>query len=51
VTVTSSYYHSSLGVDVPAYNLTTSWGADFNRFDNVGTSLWVLMQVREGVEE
>jgi len=43
--ITTSHYHSPLGVDVPAWNLTTMWTRDLRRFDNVITGLWVLYQV------
>ena len=33
-------------MDVPPWNITTSWTRDLRRFDNVITGLWVLYQVR-----
>lgn len=48
-TITTSHYHSSIGVEVPAWNITnTSWTRDMRRFDNIFTALWVLYQVRRG---
>ncbi len=44
--ITTSHYHSRIGVEVPPYELTTSWTRDLRRFDNVITALWVLYQVR-----
>ena len=46
-TVTNSYYHDSIGVAVPPWNLTTTWGTngELTRFDNVLMAFWVLFQV------
>ncbi|KAG1653438.1 hypothetical protein FOA52_010471 [Chlamydomonas sp. UWO 241] len=46
-TITTSYYHSALGVDVPPWTLDTKWGdnGNLNRFDNVIMALWVLIQM------
>lgn len=44
-TITTSYYHSAIGVEVPPWNITTSWTRDLRRFDNIFTGLWVLFQV------
>eukprot|EP00798_Chlamydomonas_sp_ICE-L_P001589 gene1589-32977_t len=40
--ITSSYYHSKLGVDVPAWDDETSWTTTLKRFDNVFQALWTL---------
>ncbi|KAJ9521132.1 hypothetical protein QJQ45_022836, partial [Haematococcus lacustris] len=45
VNITSSYYHSRLGVEVPPWSLTTSWSAPFLRFDNVAQAIWTLFQM------
>ncbi|GFH11377.1 EF-hand domain-containing protein [Haematococcus lacustris] len=45
VNITSSYYHSRLGVEVPPWSLTTSWSAPFLRFDNVPQAIWTLFQM------
>lgn len=45
--VESSYYHSTLNVSVPAWEINTTWTTtDLHRFDNVLMSIWVLFQVR-----
>jgi hypothetical protein len=44
--VTTSHYHSKLGVEVPAWSVATHWGATMFRFDNVYQALWVLFTVR-----
>ncbi|KAF5831586.1 Ion transport protein-domain-containing protein, partial [Dunaliella salina] len=44
-TITTSHYHSQIGVEVPPWNITTSWTRDLRRFDNVGTAMWVLYQM------
>ena len=46
--ITNSYYHDSINVTVPPWQMNTTWGANggLNRFDNVIMSLWVLFQVR-----
>jgi hypothetical protein len=44
-TITASHYHSQIGVEVPPYELLTSWTRDLRRFDNVVTGIWVLYQV------
>ena len=45
--ITNSYYHDSINVTVPPWQMNTTWGANgiLNRFDNVIMSLWVLFQV------
>mmetsp|Transcript_29707 Transcript_29707/g.77007 ORF Transcript_29707/g.77007 Transcript_29707/m.77007 type:complete len:1190 (-) Transcript_29707:1393-4962(-) len=43
--ISETYYHSKIGVSLPPYELTTSWTRDLNRFDNVGTAIWVLYQM------
>eukprot|EP00798_Chlamydomonas_sp_ICE-L_P013416 gene13416-19269_t len=43
--ITTSYYHSALGVAVPAWNEVTSWGADRFRFDNVFNAMWTLFSM------
>jgi hypothetical protein len=32
-------------VEVPPWELTTSWTRDLRRFDNIINALWVLFQV------
>jgi len=46
-TITSSYYHSQIGVAVPPWTLDTQWGSNgvLNRFDNVIMAIWVLIQM------
>lgn len=44
--INTSHYHSEIGVEVPAWNITTEWARDLHRFDNVVTGIWVLYQVR-----
>uniref|UniRef100_A0A7S3R2M3 Ion transport domain-containing protein n=1 Tax=Dunaliella tertiolecta TaxID=3047 RepID=A0A7S3R2M3_DUNTE len=43
--INTSHYHSTLGVEVPAWNLSTIWTRDLRRFDNVVTGIWVLYQM------
>ena len=46
-TITNSYYHDSINVTVPAWQLNSTWGANgvLPRFDNPIMALWTLFQV------
>lgn len=43
--VTSSYYHSALGVAVESYPIFFSWSKPITNFDNLGVTVWTLVQV------
>ena len=47
--INTSYYHNSINVPVPQWNVTTTWGSNgvLMRFDNVIMAFWVLSQVEK----
>ncbi len=48
VSVSSSYYHSAIGQEVPAWNVSMEWQAPLVRFDDVAQAMWTLFQVSTG---
>ena len=48
--ITNSWYHDSINVTMPPYQLSTTWGANgiLSRFDKVIMAIWVLFPVGGG---
>ena len=45
--ISTDYYHYSINVSVPMWQISTKWGANgyLQRFDNIAMSLWTLFQI------
>lgn len=43
--ITTSQYHAGISVEVPTWQITTSWRQPMMRFDNLPVAVWTLFQM------